>query len=81
MGHFYFFTSWNALFVLCPCMPLGEHILDTSLVNKSSELQGHLINPLCFPLKGFVKDVVRGSDSRQITRTVPQAELPCNCEI
>jgi len=45
-------------------MLLGEHILDTSLVNKSSELQGNLNNPLCFSLRGFVKDVVRGSDSR-----------------
>jgi len=29
-------------------MPLGENVLDISLGNKSSELQGHLINPLYF---------------------------------
>jgi hypothetical protein len=39
-------------------MPLREYVLD-SLVNKSSELQGHLINPLSFSLRGFVNDVVR----------------------
>jgi hypothetical protein len=63
MGHLYFLTSWSTLFAVCLCMPLGEYVLDV-LVNKSSDLQGPLINPLCFSLQGFVNEVFRASYSR-----------------
>ena len=61
--------------MLCLCMPLGEYVLVTSLVNKSSELQGHLINPLYFSLRGFVNDVARTLDSSRMARLGEEFDL------